>query len=303
MQILKVKSVHNHLYHIIGAIIHILNYIRHKMQGYRTPRTFSIQESERATAYDFGVVDGWLRSIQEYTNNQFSIHNKTVLEIGPGDDLGNGLIFLAMGAKKYFGLDIHNLASTTPQLFYDTMFKKLQDRFPHLDLNDYQNQIEKSIKGNPDKLHYIVDKTFQIDRISGPIDLVVSQAVFQSLDDVDTSIMQLSKIVNTGACFIAVIDLKTHTRWIRDVDPLNIYRYGRLFWNRFHYRESSNRTKIQEYISILKNHGWINVSYIPLAQLEPEYVEKIKPSLNKKFRSEDTSHIQLLSIALMAQKG
>ncbi len=46
MNIKTVKPgyVKNIRYHLIGAVFIILNYLRHSFFGYKTPRTFSINE-------------------------------------------------------------------------------------------------------------------------------------------------------------------------------------------------------------------------------------------------------------------
>ena len=57
------------------------------------------------------------------------------------------------------------------------------------------------------------------------IDMVFSQAAFEHFDDIESTILQLNKVCKSGATFVAEINLKTHSRWIRDKDPDNIYRY------------------------------------------------------------------------------
>jgi hypothetical protein len=88
------------------------------MFGYRTPRPFSITQINQAIDYDFGVVEKWTRYLHDYLKKTDFLKNKVVLELGPGPDLGIGLIFLAEGVRKYIGLDINRLAYSTPQEFY-----------------------------------------------------------------------------------------------------------------------------------------------------------------------------------------
>ena len=59
MIIIKPKTVSNRLYSFVGAVFIILNYIRNSLLGYRTPRTFSNKEYERAIDYDFRIVERW----------------------------------------------------------------------------------------------------------------------------------------------------------------------------------------------------------------------------------------------------
>jgi len=91
-----------------GGIILALNKVKHTIQGYTTPRTFSINDIARSITYDYSVVALWNHFLKEYCGSEYSIQNKAILELGPGADLGVGLILLSIGAKKYNSLDINN---------------------------------------------------------------------------------------------------------------------------------------------------------------------------------------------------
>ena len=54
------------------------------------------------------------------------------------------------------------------------------------------------------------------------IDFVFSQAAFEHFENIYQTFEQISVITKPGAIMIAVVDLKTHSRWIRDRDPNNI---------------------------------------------------------------------------------
>jgi len=89
--------IKNFFYFCIGIVFMILNKIRHEIMGYRTPRPFSIMEFERCVDYDFKVVDNWFAKMGDLAGLSFSIAGKNVLELGPGADLGTGVILLARG--------------------------------------------------------------------------------------------------------------------------------------------------------------------------------------------------------------
>ena len=145
MKTIVPKDVKNNFYHLVGAAFIILNFIRHNVQGYKTPRPFSVYDVERVVAYDFAVVEKWLKAIKDYSNDSFSIRDKVILELGPGADLGVGLILLAMGAKKYIALDVNDLAFSAPKELYKSLFSRLMDHFPELDHQNLQ------FHGNPAK--------------------------------------------------------------------------------------------------------------------------------------------------------
>jgi hypothetical protein len=63
---------------------------------------------------------------------------------------------------------------------------------------------------------------------------------------------------------VAEIDLKTHSRWIRDHDPNNIYRYSNAIYRALWFRGIPNRVRPYEYRAIFEAHGWTNVRITPL---------------------------------------
>lgn len=83
MKIIKPKDVKNIQYYFIGAIFIILNYIRHSLFGYKTPRVFSIHEIDRSVNYDLNVVDEWIEYLCSYSEEISPLKNKVIMELGP----------------------------------------------------------------------------------------------------------------------------------------------------------------------------------------------------------------------------
>jgi SAM-dependent methyltransferase len=302
MEIIKPKNIKNTQYYFIGRAFRILNCIRHRLFGSRTPRDFSISQFDRAVDYDFQVVENWIKYLCKYSKESNPLKDRVVLELGVGPDLGIGLILLATGIKKYVALDVQNLAKSTPKKYYEKLFIKLKEKYPNCSMVFLKEQLDKCYKGKNDRINYIVDKDFKITRIRENIDIVFSQAAFEHFTDVERTLAELSSIVRNGGLLVTEIDLKTHTRWIKDRDPLNIYRYNDLFWNLFTFKDSPNRIRAFEYKELLEKNGWFNIEIVPLTVLDNEYMEKVKPSLNKYFRKMDSSEMKMLNIMLMATK-
>lgn len=304
MKIIKPqKDINNTLYYIIGLGIIFLNFIRHNIYGYKKPRDFSIKETERAIEYDFRVVEGWSKYLSDYVVQTNPFHNKTILELGPGPDLGIGLILLAKGAKKYIAIDVCPLARGTPKEFYSRLLDVIKKKIHNCDIEYLKVQIDRCYKGKDSDIMYIVDKRFDILNIKEKIDLVVSQATFEYFSNVEKTFKELSQIVRKGGYMVSEIDLQTHTSFIRNRDPLNIYRYNDFLWNLFRTKYSLNRVRAFEYKKILEKYGWHNVKVEPLRVLEKDYVEKIRPFLSKKYRKVDIEELKLLSIMLLAKKA
>jgi len=301
IKIIAPDKIMNRFFHLIGGIFLILNFIRHNLFGYRTPRDFSNNEIDKVVEYDFKIVENWAAYLSLYTEDNHALEDKTILEIGPGADLGVSLILLALGIKEYISIDVNDLASSAPVEIYKQLYKLLKDKYP-LFVLDANELNDNSLNRNSSRIKYIVDKEFNIAKINKKADIVFSNAAFEHLDDVNQTIKELSGVIGKNGVLIAEVDLKTHTSWIRDRDPLNIYRYSDLFWNLFSFKGSPNRIRGFEFKQILEKNGWGNIEIVPLVVLEEDYFAKIRPSLNSKFKDVDPQEMKMLSIMLMAKK-
>ncbi len=300
---IQLPEPRNVFYYFAGFAILFLNKIRHGLKGYQTPRTFPISEINQAVSYDLNVVNHWQAVFEEYTGKACDLTGRTILELGPGADLGIGLITLARGARKYNALDINNLVESVPDTFYSSLFDTMKESgIGDTLINVLQTQLNVTREGRNDRLNYVCRKDFNVTTFADEgIDTVFSQAAFEHFDDISHTFSQLSETVKSGTILIAEIDLNTHTRWIRDVDPLNIYRYSDFIYNLFHFPGSPNRLRPAEYVQILEQQGWQNIQIKPLVRVSENYLEKTRSSLAARFR-QDKAEIEYLSVVICATK-
>ena len=293
---------YNHLYYWIGLFFLFLNKIRQSIQGYTNPRDFPITEVKKAIEYDFNVIDQWIKVLDEYSGSKSILKGKTILELGPGADLGIGIITLMKGARKYNAIDVNNLIDTALEQFYEELFKYIEDiKDKERDIDYLRSQLKLTQRRENDKLNYLVDKEFDISIFKEEdIDLIFSQAAFEHFDNIKKTISQL-KFLKSGTVLIAEVDLKTHTRWIRDLDPLNIYRYSDFIYNLFKFSGLPNRLRPFEYKEIFEKCGWTKIRIIPLTKLEEGYLLRVNKSLNKRFHDK-INQMDFLSIIICATK-
>ncbi|MBN1766760.1 MAG: methyltransferase domain-containing protein [Sedimentisphaerales bacterium] len=301
----KTRYPHNRLYYGMGLLFLLLNKIRNKFQGYSSPRTFPMSDFQRAIHYDMQVINHWRRILCEYVGRKYPFQDKTILELGPGADLGIGILCLARGARHYHGLDVNNLVQSVPGRFYEELFYYMKNtvQTPQVDIDYLREQINLTRKGQNDKINYICSPEFDLTLFQDKhIDLVFSQAAFEHFDNVEHTLSRLSEITAAGAILIAEVDLATHTRWIRDWDPLNIYRYSDSIYDTLKFSGSPNRLRPREYREILQETGWENIKIYPLTRVNNHYIKKINQSLPRQFRNPE-NQMDYLSIALCATRG
>jgi SAM-dependent methyltransferase len=301
---LRPEKLRNGLYKSIGAAILVLNKLRYSITGYSTPRPFPSTDYRKAAEYELEQVEKTLRYLSEYLAGDVSVAGKNILELGPGADLGVGLCFLFKGAAHYSALDVHRLVESVHPDFYDTLLSRLQEIDPAcgVDVGQLRSLVDLTHQQDGNRLNYHCRQDFDLSPLSGQcFDLVVSLAAFEHFDDVEHTVSQLCELVKPGAILIAAIDLRTHSRWIRDRDPLNIYRYSDSFYDLCRFRGSPNRLRPHEYRSILRRYGWENIWVKPVKLCEGEYLARTIDSLGVRFRDE-YNQMEVLSMVVCTTK-
>lgn len=297
------KKSGNIVNHSIGLLFMFLNKIRHELKGYTSARGFQFENMDRVINYDFRIVKRWMDYLEQYEKGAGKMAGKNILELGPGADLGVGLITLAQGANSYNAVDVHNLVKGTPNEFYHQLFNTLkQDPNLAINLEELQSQLKLTQCNANDRLNYQVQADFDLSILTNKkIDLIVSNSAFQQFDHPEKTIEQISQLSVPGAYFIALLDLKTHTRWINKRDPLNIYRYSDRTYNTLRFKGSQNRVRPNEFKNMLEKNGWKNVKIFPRLDLDPNYLSYVNQSLYPRFRSPENK-MEMLTCVICATK-
>jgi SAM-dependent methyltransferase len=294
-------NLRNTFFYITGIAFLVLTKAKTILKGYSSPKPFDITESARCIEYDINVVENWLLYLQRYTQSACSLSLKNVLELGPGSDLGTGIYLIAKGCSQYNACDVNDLMKSTPDNFYERLFVRLQNINSHANIDFLREQLKEAKAGNNSRLNYVVDSHFNIFSVCGEstIDLVFSQAAFEHFDDIEETISQLSSVCKPGAILVAEIDLQTHSRWIREKDPNNIYRFPTCLYNAFWYDAIPNRLRPYQYKEAFERFGWTDISIIPLRKLDDH--DRSYSGMNKTFAHKQ-NQMEYLSIILCAKK-
>jgi len=291
----------NGFYYYVGLIFLLLAKIKSRMLVY-SPKTFSMAEVEWCVEYDIHVVDNWLKHLREYAPT-YTIQNKHVLELGPGSDLGAGLYLLSKSAKKYTAVDVYDLASNVSQDFYNSLFIYLQEK-KQVNTLPLEEELYKTQHKNNDKLNYVCIPNFNFTDAIGDdkIDVIFSNAAFEHFSNFRKTIQDMNKITLPGAIFIVSVDLCTHSRWIRDKDPNNIYRYSNWLYKLFSFNSSPNRIRPYQYRETLEQNGWKNIVIQPVKSLDNKQLSYIQNHLNKNFK-DPINQMDYLTIWICATKA
>lgn len=253
----------NMFYTMAGVLFLVLSKLKNLLQGYSTPKPFAMDQIDKCVDYDLGVVDAWLQRLGAYTGRDARdfLRGKRVLELGPGSDLGVGLYLLAKQAGEYNAVDVNNLIKSAPEEFYQAFFQRLESMDLDIDEAYLHAQLAKAGQGRSGNLNFFLEPDFDIAKaLNGrEFDLVFSQAAFEHFDDPEATIRALSRVAAPGCVFLSSVDLQTHSRWVREKDPNNIYRYPNWFYNLFYFPGVPNRVRPYQYVSYLEQNGWTDI--------------------------------------------
>jgi len=280
-------------WYIFGAAVLTANKLRYTLLGYTTPKPFRSDAVEQSIAYAYAVVSSWETALQDYCHSQTPFANTRVLELGPGSDIGVGTFLIDRGAQNYTAFDKNELLLTPQKDFIEALSK-------HLITQRAKDALLTFASNESSPLSYRADPTFRLNQLSekAPFSLVVSQAAFEHFEDPQAVIKELSALSSSGTIFCAEIDLKAHTRYIRDKDPNNIYRFNDTLYRLLHYTGIPNRVRVEEYQQYFEENGWENITIIHKRNVAPAQSNTLK-GLNKRFNKYD---MQALEIILLATK-
>lgn len=286
-------------YYWLGLGILFANKVRYAIAGYRRPREFSVTNTKKAIAYDREVVDRWRQALEDYLGEGAVFSAKRVFEIGPGADLGVALMLLAEeGAQSYAAIDINNLIAQTPRALYEDLFASMR----RLDSRVARQAFDDFTIGHTGKIRYVHDQFFSFkDFADSSFDRVVSNAALEHVDDVPRTLREIDRVTASGGVACLHVDLQTHTRVIRDRDPLNIYRYSRLLYRLAKFSGIPNRIRPHVYQETLEKLGWQDIRIVPVITLADNLLKRDQPGLARHFRQPE-AQMEILSFMLLARK-
>jgi ubiquinone/menaquinone biosynthesis C-methylase UbiE len=240
-----------------------LAWSKDRLRGYATPNTVAKSDVEGQIAYLFDIF----ASLRRFMPPEFDLRGRDVLELSPGASRGNGVLFLAMGARSYHAIDVFDLAASEDPAIYGLLL----DRFTEGTEADRERARAIACRPGAREFGYAVGRDFDIPRLAEgrTFDLIVSCAAFEHYDSIPDAVASLTRVARPGCETIHIIDLQTHSRWIREHDPNNIYRYPETIYRMFRFPGQPNRQRPADYVRAFESQGWSDVDFVPSRTIDP----------------------------------
>jgi len=153
-----------------------------------------------------------------------AVRGSRILEVGPGDNFGVALEFLAAGAAKVICLDKFYSERNVEQQtrIYQELRKQLNA--DQAKVFDESIKLDKGIDLNPERLQYIYGHGIEeADQIlePGSFDFVVSRAVIHNVYDIDRGFEAMDRLLAPGGYMLHKIDLSDENMFSsRGMHPL-----------------------------------------------------------------------------------
>lgn len=294
------RSVKNIACFAAGLGVLTLTSLRHRLEGYRSPTAFEPSDFDLAAEHVRVIVGDYVNYATRYRPSM-SFEGLDVLELGPGATLGTCVLLAGLGAQSYLAVDAFPLARSMPHVFYERL---LATGLPAgIDATRVAAAISAMAAGRDAPIGYAVDPDFDIARAAGDrrFDVIVSNAAFEHFDNIESTIAAVSGLARPGALFIALIDFQTHSRFIREHDPNNIYRIPESLYKALHFDGQPNRCRPRDYVDALRRNGWVNPRVESVDVTDASYAAWSRDGLVEPFR-DPAAQMEILTGVVMAER-
>lgn len=256
------------------------------------------------------------------------LRDSRILELGPGDNLGVALKFLAAGAASVVCLD--RFYSKRNVEHEGEIYKALRERLSHEEKARFDQAIclTDNIQFNPKKLQSIYGGSLEelADKLAQDykaFDLILSCAVLEEIYDPNPVFAAMDRLLAPGGCLVHKIDLGDYGMFRNQgMHPLTFLTISEPIYKRMASDSGlPNRKRLGYYVEKMKEFGYQSnffvTSVIPTGRLEPAevyvrgnlkrdlsrvLVTQIRSRLADDFKSMDEEELLIDGVLLVARK-
>lgn len=231
-----------------------------------------------------------LSEVQRYLdflpNGQISyLHNKVLLEIGPGQDFGTALALEGFGLKKIIIIYpfLISWSDDYHTHYYEQLLFRLQEKYPNTTFNLLQKVLGHKTHQSEKLQIYNVSLENAHAIPSACVDISVSNACFEHFVDPESAVKELARISKNGSIGFHQIDLRDHRDFNRPLEFLTIPKTIFNYTVKINHALHGNRLRYSEYNQLLKKNGF-KVTFKKDATANNTYLNDIMERVIKKYQ-------------------
>jgi SAM-dependent methyltransferase len=204
---------------------------------------------------------------------------KRVLEYGPGDTPGVGLLMLAHGAESVTCVDRFPMYTNLPRTV-----EVMELIMSGLDGNSRWRAENAFVRrGDPgsgfvrERLRYKI-RPSGLSGLHGSVDLIISRSVLEHVNDLQATFVDMKSALRDDGIAIHKVDLRSHG--LHRQNPLDFLTWSPSMWRLMHCNKGYvNRWRLNTYRDIAAEKGFNVLLIQPTAIAERQDVEAIRPAL------------------------
>ena len=211
------------------------------------------------------------------------LHEKEILEYGPGDTPGVALLMLAYGAKSVVCVDefpLYRLSERSIEVLIH-LLNGLEG--PHRRrAEECFNEQCKPVSGfRQERLRYSVISS-GLSGISGGADLICSRSVLEHVRSLPESFADMRHALRPNGIAIHKVDLRSHG--LHQTNPLDFLTWPTILWKIMYQNKGFiNRWRIDRYREILRETPLVVISLTPTTIAAAKDVADVRPYLAAPF--------------------
>jgi SAM-dependent methyltransferase len=252
-----------------------------------------------ASAVEAGqMILGWLRDLGD-------VRGKVILEIGPGINFGPILFLACHGAIPIVS---DRFLAPWDRGYHPEFYRRLRDelrrRHPELDLGPFNAMLDSGTYP-ADVLSRVEAGVESLSLASNSVDIVVSNAVLEHLEDHARAFFQLHRITKPGGWGVHQVDFRYHRSFDRPLEhlllsPIDFERTAGAF------RENGTYLRPFEMAELFSAAGFEVRDLKANLLTSPEYLQDLLPRLrkarNSRYRAISEDKLQILGGLFLIRK-
>lgn len=260
------------------------------------------RDTNGSAIYNLGIANSYWGLWRDHAKGAPA---PSILEMGPGVNLGQGVLLVARGAKKYTALDLYKPPHLLNRHSYEAAYELLSLAAP-ADARLKAAQIftveGENVVFKPDRIEYLYPRqSYDIRLPDGSIDYVFSHSVFEHIADPAKTVNAIFRVLRGGGLSAHHFDMRDHEDFSR---PLEFLKIDEAAWvERFkgvNAHRYMNRKRLSDFVALFEGAGFKMVKAESTSKVAMS--EEIRRGFHSDFHGYALDDLAVVSALIVARK-